>query len=69
MGRRPDLLVDAPTVGQEVRFPETHQRGWVMEVDHALLVARVALNQGGEKWEQLGELEVVEPWDRNRRPA
>jgi hypothetical protein len=63
-------MVDAAVkAGQEVRLPETHQRGWVVEVDHSLLVARVELNQGGEKWERLDALEVVEPWDNRRRTA
>ena len=55
--------------GQEVRFPETHQRGRVVEVDRQLRVARVQLNHGGERWELCEVLEVVEPRDRRRRIA
>lgn len=56
-------------VGQIVRLANNHQRGRVAEVDHAYHAARVELNAGGERWERLDELEIVEPWDTRRRTA
>ena len=61
--------MDDVKVGTEVRLPETHGRGRVVEIDRELLVARVALNSGGECWQKIDELEVVTEWEPRRRIA
>jgi hypothetical protein len=60
---------DGLKVGQQVRLPETYQRGRVVEVDMVFYAARVELNDGFEVWQRLDELEAVEPWDVRRRLA
>jgi hypothetical protein len=61
------MVDDDVKPGVLVRVADSHQRGTVREVDRELLIARVELNTGGERWQQLGELEVVEAWRTKQR--
>jgi hypothetical protein len=63
------MVSEAVKVGQHVRLPDSYQSGKVMEVDSEYHAARVEVNEGGEKWVRLDELEEVEVWDTIRRTA
>jgi hypothetical protein len=63
------MMDEAVKVGQQVRLPDSYQSGRVVEVDSEYHAVRVEVNEGGEKWVRLDEIEVVDPWDTQRRTA
>jgi hypothetical protein len=60
------MVDESVKAGVLVRLPDTHQSGTVREVDHSLLVARVALITGAEMWVRLDDLKANEVWDTGR---